>query len=366
MALLQVTGILTGRPPRLGYAEVPPGDTGLIVYVETMLPAKRTVAMPKSSAFNDLNFAIYLGRTQSSSQLIEATLPTPVRGLRSVAKVPFGDTAMTLVGAPTTQLAGGLSAALPWIVLGVGVFVSLLSASTVEYVARRRQLAEDLAKENERLYVEQRNIAGTLQHALLPEVPNLNASRWRPATSRGWPGSMWGATGTTSSGHRVHRRPGGKERRTPRRKPRAAALSRRGRGRAHRRRARPPDVPTDPRGRRRRRGHSGAALAELNRVPATISASYRDNGALLITMGGDYDIGGIGTLGPDLDTLLSKDARSVIVEMSKVDFMDTSGVALLLRIANRFGPIEIRSASPIVSRSIEALGLAGRLRMRRD
>jgi anti-anti-sigma regulatory factor len=52
--------------------------------------------------------------------------------------------------------------------------------------------------------------------------------------------------------------------------------------------------------------------------------------------------------------------------MSKVDFMDTSGVALLLRIANRFGPIEIRNASPIVSRSIEALGLAGRLRMRRD
>jgi anti-anti-sigma factor len=107
-------------------------------------------------------------------------------------------------------------------------------------------------------------------------------------------------------------------------------------------------------------------LAELNRVPATISASYGDNGALLITMGGDYDIGGIGTLGPDLDTLLSKDARSVIVEMSTVDFMDTSGVALLLRIANRFGPIEIRNASPIVSRSIEALGLAGRLRMRRD
>jgi serine phosphatase RsbU (regulator of sigma subunit) len=152
-----------------------------------MLPAKRTVAMPKSSAFNDLNFAIYLGRTQSSSQLIEATLPTPVRGLRSVAKVPFGDTAMTLVGAPTTQLAGGLSAALPWIVLGVGVFVSLLSASTVEYVARRRQLAEDLAKENERLYVEQRNIAGTLQHALLPEVPNLNgievAARYFPGVA---------------------------------------------------------------------------------------------------------------------------------------------------------------------------------------
>jgi serine phosphatase RsbU (regulator of sigma subunit) len=94
---------------------------------------------------------------------------------------------MTLVGAPTTQLAGGLSAGLPWIVLGVGVFVSLLSASTVEYVVRRRQLAEELARENGRLYVEQRNIAGTLQHALLPEVPNLNgvevAARYFPGVA---------------------------------------------------------------------------------------------------------------------------------------------------------------------------------------
>jgi hypothetical protein len=186
-AELQVTGILSGRPPRLGYAEMPPGDTDLVVYGESALPAKRHVVMPKSSAFNDLNFALYLGFTQKSSELIEASLPTPVRGLHSVATVPFGDAAITLVGAPTTQLAGELSATLPWIVLGVGILVSLLSASTVEYVVRRRQLAEDLAKENERLYIEQRNIAGTLQHALLPEVPSLRgvevAARYFPGVA---------------------------------------------------------------------------------------------------------------------------------------------------------------------------------------
>jgi serine phosphatase RsbU (regulator of sigma subunit) len=187
LGVLQVTGILSGRPPRLGFAEMPPGDTDLIAYAETMLPAKRRVAMPKTSAFDDLNFAIYLGRAQTSSQLIEASLPTPVKGLHSMATVAFGDTIVTLVGAPTTQLAGGLSASLPWIVLGVGVLVSLLSASAVEYIVRRRHLAEDLAKENERLYVEQRDIAGTLQHALLPEVPNLNgievAARYFPGVA---------------------------------------------------------------------------------------------------------------------------------------------------------------------------------------
>jgi anti-anti-sigma regulatory factor len=49
--------------------------------------------------------------------------------------------------------------------------------------------------------------------------------------------------------------------------------------------------------------------------------------------------------------------------MGKVEFMGTSGVAMLLRIANQFGPIEIRNASPIVCRAIEALGLAERLRV---
>ena len=184
---LQVTGILNGQPSHLGYAEMPPGDKDLVVYAESVLPAKRQVVIPRSSAFNDLNFALYLGRTQDSSQLIEASLPTPVRGLHSVATMAFGDTAVTLVGAPTTELAGGLSAGLPWIVLGVGVLVSLLSASTVDYVVRRRQLAEALAGENERLYVEQRNIAGTLQHALLPEVPDLRgvevAARYLPGVA---------------------------------------------------------------------------------------------------------------------------------------------------------------------------------------
>jgi hypothetical protein len=50
--------------------------------------------------------------------------------------------------------------------------------------------------------------------------------------------------------------------------------------------------------------------------------------------------------------------------MGQVKFMDTSGVALSLGIANHFGPIEIRCPSPIVRRAIKALGRAGRLRTR--
>jgi serine phosphatase RsbU (regulator of sigma subunit) len=164
-----------GSPPHLGYAYMPPGDRTYIIYAENPLPTSHQVRVPKGSDFGDLNFALYLGATQNSSALIEATVPTPLSGPRAVARSPFGNTYITLVGAPVSPLTGHLTQALPWVLLGGGIFISLVSAVVLEYVLRRRHLAEALAAENERLYLEQRNIARTLQHALLPEVPAFGA-----------------------------------------------------------------------------------------------------------------------------------------------------------------------------------------------
>lgn len=171
-AQLFVTQILPGSPARIGYAEMPPGGANqLVVYAESELPADRHLVMPRSSPFADLAFALYLGPTIDEAHLLESTHPTPIPGRTASASVPFGDTVVTLVGSTNRQLAGGLAAALPWIVLGVGVALSVSAGTTVEYFGRRRQEAERLARDNERLYNEQRSISTTLQHALLPEVP---------------------------------------------------------------------------------------------------------------------------------------------------------------------------------------------------
>jgi serine phosphatase RsbU (regulator of sigma subunit) len=87
--------------------------------------------------------------------------------------VPFGNTTVTIVGNSPTHLTGALSAALPWLVLGVGGALAVAGGATLEFVSRRRAVAERLAAENERLYREQRGIAGALQHALLPVVPDI-------------------------------------------------------------------------------------------------------------------------------------------------------------------------------------------------
>jgi serine phosphatase RsbU (regulator of sigma subunit) len=88
--------------------------------------------------------------------------------------VPFGDATLTVVAASRTGLTGPLSASLPWIVLGAGATLAVGGGATVETLSRRRAVAERLAAENERLYRQQRSIAGTLQHALLPDVPHVD------------------------------------------------------------------------------------------------------------------------------------------------------------------------------------------------
>ncbi|MGH9293989.1 MAG: PP2C family protein-serine/threonine phosphatase, partial [Acidimicrobiales bacterium] len=186
---LFVTAILPGPVRRIGYAYMAPGtDSGLLVYTESRLPSKQRVTVPPSSAFQDLNFALYLGPKERSADLIETSVRLPITGLRAAASVPIGDRVITLVGAPARDLTDALSAALPWIVLAVGIVLSLGSAGAVEYVSRRRRVAEELAAENAVLYLEQRGIAGTLQRALLPSaMPDVGGievgARYLPGVS---------------------------------------------------------------------------------------------------------------------------------------------------------------------------------------
>ncbi|HEY4630441.1 MAG TPA: ATP-binding protein, partial [Blastococcus sp.] len=169
---LAVAGILPNPEPRLAYALMPAGQTaGLVVYAEA--PLNRKVSVPPGGAFSGLDLAVHLGRTTAADQLVQATAPIPIRGDTAMEQVPFGDTTLTVVAASRTGLTGPLSAALPWIVLGVGGALAVAGAATAEGLSRRRAVAERLAADNERLYRQQRGIAGTLQHALLPEVPRV-------------------------------------------------------------------------------------------------------------------------------------------------------------------------------------------------
>ncbi len=177
--VMNLTPILGSRTPSLGYEVTVPGNNGgLAVYAESALPANRRSKLEGNSAFTDLNYALYLGRSQRNSDLLVTSVKTPpLQGRKAVDSVPFGAARLTVVVAPKGSLGGTFFMDLPWIILGLGLAVALAAALLTERLARGRKRAEQLAGvldrvagENRRMYTEQRSIAQTLQHALLPDT----------------------------------------------------------------------------------------------------------------------------------------------------------------------------------------------------
>jgi hypothetical protein len=168
---LSVIGHLGGRYPRIGFAYSSSGGTPkYVAFAETLMSPRRQIGLSDQSGFADLDFALYLGRTEDRRDLMASTIGRrAISGRMATATVPFGDTVLTVVATPKGQLGGTLLGALPWIVGIVGVVLSAGAGLMAGWLAARRKVAEELADENRRLYGEQHSIAEALQRALLPE-----------------------------------------------------------------------------------------------------------------------------------------------------------------------------------------------------
>jgi hypothetical protein len=170
---IAIDGFVKGD--RVAYTYAPGASAaGYALYAESPLPPNRRIVIPKSFAFSDLNFALYLGQTEKSGALIESTVAVPIHGTRASATVPFSNTTLTLVGTPTEPLGGNLSRDLAFIVSVGGVLLTIGAALLTERLIRRRRSAEGLAADNRRLYGEQKTLASSLQRALLPaDLPHI-------------------------------------------------------------------------------------------------------------------------------------------------------------------------------------------------
>jgi serine phosphatase RsbU (regulator of sigma subunit) len=185
---LSVIGLLDNRHPRLGYAFMGSMGGPFIAYGESALPLSRYVPVQRNSAFSDLDFALYLGRTTRPRQLLVATVRhLPLSGRQTTIRVPFGDTLFTVTVAARGPLGGSLPQQIPWVIAVVGVLLTLGASSLATGLIQRRRNVERLAgqlertaEENRELYAEQRDIAQTLQRALLPQTlpqpPGLEVS----------------------------------------------------------------------------------------------------------------------------------------------------------------------------------------------
>ena len=193
------TGAGTDRIERVAYAVADPRSARFVVYAERAIPANRLVPVESNPAFENLDFATYLGPTATLAALATTDVPLerlPLDGDTVTESIPFGNTTLTLVAAPHGQLGGPLGWQLPWILLAGGALLTGFAAVVAERFARRRREAErdartitDLYATLDGMYAEQRGIAETLQRALLPrtnpEIPGLDVASRYVAGARG-------------------------------------------------------------------------------------------------------------------------------------------------------------------------------------
>jgi anti-anti-sigma factor len=85
-------------------------------------------------------------------------------------------------------------------------------------------------------------------------------------------------------------------------------------------------------------------------------------GRTVLTLSGEIDLSSVDDLSQRIDARLKPTDR-VVFDLSKVEFMDTSGIALLVSTVNSVADAEIRDPSMQVRRVLEASGLTSVLRI---
>jgi anti-sigma B factor antagonist len=105
------------------------------------------------------------------------------------------------------------------------------------------------------------------------------------------------------------------------------------------------------------------SLDDCQGVLGVVEAGPAEAGVPVVNLAGEIDISNAGSLGERLDTLVSGIAGPLIVDLSGLQFMDSSGIAILLRVAGNVDSVVVRNPTLVVRRIIECTGLASVLRI---
>jgi anti-anti-sigma factor len=95
----------------------------------------------------------------------------------------------------------------------------------------------------------------------------------------------------------------------------------------------------------------------------TLSTRVDPGGAHVVSVAGELDSSNAKMLADTMATLLAERPERVIFELGALRFMDSAGIAVLVRTAADVETVEIRDPSPIVRRVIEVTGLTHVLRI---
>ena len=90
---------------------------------------------------------------------------------------------------------------------------------------------------------------------------------------------------------------------------------------------------------------------------ATVTGSMDDPQSPVIRIVGELDLASVELVKAGMVPFLASGPRQVTIDLEKLTFMDSSGIALLVQSANRVDRVELTNVTPIVRRVLEVTGL---------
>lgn len=95
----------------------------------------------------------------------------------------------------------------------------------------------------------------------------------------------------------------------------------------------------------------------------SIEFSHEEDGSPVVTLHGELDLATADKLELALKPSIDRATRRFVVDASGLEFADSSGIALLIRLANEVEEVEIRQPPPLLRQVITRMGLADRLHL---
>ena len=95
----------------------------------------------------------------------------------------------------------------------------------------------------------------------------------------------------------------------------------------------------------------------------TVEKAQDSSGALVVKLTGEIDMSNAESLGRAIGELIDNGTERLVVDLTALEFMDSSGIAMLLRVTSDVDSVRLRNPSNVVRRIIESTGLGDVLRV---
>jgi anti-sigma B factor antagonist len=99
-------------------------------------------------------------------------------------------------------------------------------------------------------------------------------------------------------------------------------------------------------------------LVKAGRAGATVESLRDASGVPVVMVTGEVDMSNVDVVGAAVDLAIASNPDRIVFDLGDLEFMDSSGLAVLLAVAERVPVVELRRARPLIRRVIELTGLA--------